>query len=410
MLIPSRTFDRKHLLPADNDALIESGYLASLARNRHTLKMNPNVAPTLEPRQCQVCHTRVGLQRCEKCKLVFYCGREHRASHRASHKRGCDAVRKAVKVLHREEHRLRTGQQGGPSAGSNVFEDYVGRFWEIMGTGPYMKARKVAARVMVAQFNTIDAVETALEHMTDLMRLGRADPQGLRKRVPSLYLRLGRDQECYDFVKWYATKSKDYHWDDMEQPYLDLRDADALESPERLWGGPPCIFPYDFADSIHVLLIKVRILLDLQYMQNATRAFQGFIPPELIDEIRRHALVSGVVAARKDIVLASVERTGDLIQLIRGQIKLLFNSTASHTTSFWPMFVGPQRYRRGYWVNEGTDIKFEYHYEAWKETPGSIELIKSLMSAVTWELESSDDLSAGLPEESDEESEESSEE
>lgn len=388
-----RPFDQQRRLLADIEAPIQSEYLDSLPRIRHVPKMNPNLAPTLQPRQCQVCHTRASLQRCEKCKLVFYCCNEHQASHRASHKRGCNAVRKAVKVLDREEHKLRTGQQGGSSAGSNVFEDYVGRFWEIRDdTGPYMKARKIAARVMVAQFNTIDAVETALDHMTDLMRLDRLDIMVLHKRVPSLYIRLGRDQQCYDFLKWYATtaKSEDYEWYNTEHPLLDLRDADALESPEGLWGD---LFSYkhDFGDSIYVLLIKVRILFDLQYMQNAARAFQRFLPPELIDEIRGHALVSGVVSARKDIVRAPVERTGDLIQLIKGQIKLLFHAIAWYSPSFWPLLVGPEQYRRRYWVNDEAHFKFEHHYEAWKETPGSIAFIKSLMSAVVGVLELSEE-------------------
>lgn len=346
--------------------------------------MNPNLAPTLEPRQCQVCHTRAGLKRCKWCKLVFYCGREHQISHRASHKRRCKAVKKAVKVLGYEEHKLRTGQHSGAFAGRNVFEHCpVGRFWDIVDTTlDYMRALYDAADVMVMQFNNIDAVETALGHLTNLLRLGRIAPSRLRQRIASLYLRLGRDQECYNFFKWYATsdKSNDYDW------YL--RDADALEAPEALWGGG---FVNNIGDSMYVLLIKVRILFDLQHMQNATRAFQGFILPELIDEIRVHALVSGVVTARNDIVLASVERMGDLIQQIRGQIKLLFNIIASYSPGFWPIFVGPRSLHREFWILGDPSFKFEYHYEAWNETPGAIELIESLMRAGARSLESSEE-------------------
>lgn len=357
--------------------------------------MNPTLASTLEPRQCQVCHTRTGLKRCKWCKLVFYCGREHQISNRASHKRRCKAVKKAVKVLGHEEHKLRTGQHSGALAGRNVFEDYVGRFVDIWDTTvDYMRALNNAADVMVVQFNNIDAVETALGHLTYLVRLCGIAPSNFRQRIASLYLRLGRDQECYNFFKWYATKANsiDPDWDDMEQPSLDLRDADALECPEGLWGGD-LVDTCDIGDSVYVLLIKVRILFDLQHMQNATRAFQGFILPELIDEIRVQALVSGVVAARNDIVLASVERTWNLIQIIRGQIKLLFNAVERYSPGFWFLFVGPKPHHRQYWIIGDPSFKLEHHYEAWNETPGSIELIKSLIRARVRLLESSKELS-----------------
>jgi hypothetical protein len=52
------------------------------------------------------------------------------------------------------------------------------------------------------QVNTKSAVEAALEHCLDTLHLNHNDNQGMRTIIPALYIRLGRDQECYDFLHW----------------------------------------------------------------------------------------------------------------------------------------------------------------------------------------------------------------
>ncbi|KAL1883298.1 hypothetical protein Daus18300_000356 [Diaporthe australafricana] len=306
--------------------------------------MASNLALALEPRQCQVCHTRAGLQRCGGCKSVYYCGREHQASHRDSHKHGCTHVRKALVELNREEHKLRSGQQGGFFffSGANLFEEQAGHFWDIPETHDYMKARYAVMDEMLGHFKNADAVQAALDHLTDMLRLGRRDDLGFRNIVPALYLRLGRDQECYDFLKWWATtgERRDYDWADMTEPYLDVKGADVFESPR----GPRKL---QLGHAASVMLIKVRILLDLEHMLNATRAFQGAAQQEIIDIIRGEALVSSVVAARRDIVQASQERTEELWRLVYGQVKILFGLIADYSPTFWRELVNPDSGREG---------------------------------------------------------------
>jgi hypothetical protein len=50
--------------------------------------------------------------------------------------------------------------------------------------------------------------------------------------VPSLMLRPGRNQDAYDFVKWWAACDPGrYDWGDMELPYVVTKDVDVLEDP-----------------------------------------------------------------------------------------------------------------------------------------------------------------------------------
>jgi hypothetical protein len=52
------------------------------------------------------------------------------------------------------------------------------------------------------KIHTQQAVETALAHNIDMTRLNGRDNQGLRNIAPSIILRPGKDQECYEFTKW----------------------------------------------------------------------------------------------------------------------------------------------------------------------------------------------------------------
>lgn len=263
------------------------------------------LALTIEPRQCQICQSREGLQRCSGCKAVFYCGREHQASDRHSHKHACTVVRKALAALSQEEQKLRSGgqQQGGLLAHEHPFEELAGHFWAVPGTRDYMRARYAVVDATLGHFRTAEAVHASADHLADMLRLCRSDNPGARWVLPAMYLRLGRDQECYDFMKWWATTGalSDYDWGDMGLPFLDVRGADVLESPGDLWARRWI----GLSHSACVALVKVRVLLDLRHMLNATRAFEGLAPRELINEIRGQELVSSVMASRKDIVLAS---------------------------------------------------------------------------------------------------------
>lgn len=75
-----------------------------------------------------------------------------------------------------------------------------------------MKAR-YAYVLAFLKMNNQAAMEAALEHSLDMLRLCRRDNQGVRSGIPGLYLRLGKDRECYDLIKWYLTHDPDGTYD-----------------------------------------------------------------------------------------------------------------------------------------------------------------------------------------------------
>lgn len=90
---------------------------------------------------------------------------------------------------------------------------------------------------------TVADVQNALEQFNDMLRLCRSDKLrlcrndklGARDIVPHLLLWLGRDQEWYDFLKWWATIDDKDHYNgrddrnDATLPYLDIHGADPFE-------------------------------------------------------------------------------------------------------------------------------------------------------------------------------------
>lgn len=122
-----------------------------------------------------------------------------------------------------------------------------------------MRAR-IALVTKMLEINSRDSVVFSLEHLLDMLRLCRSDNLWARNIIPVLYLRLHRDQDCYDFVKWYATSGqRNYDWGDMSLPFLDLENEDVFEST-NFFGGEYGSTPHKIA----VLLIKLRMLLDLK--------------------------------------------------------------------------------------------------------------------------------------------------
>jgi hypothetical protein len=205
--------------------------------------------------RCQLCSTTSGtLLQCAGCHAVRYCSREHQTSDWNAHKRFCTPIKRAAAKLAREEQRLREWPEDDFMTPTPVFEEGEGHFWGIFETRDYMRAR-IDLQLKLSFVHTRESVESQLAHLRDMLRLCRSDNLGVRDIVPGIYLRLHRDQECYDFMKWYATKGSrgDYDWDDIELPFLNLVGEDVMEEPEVFTGSWP-----DAAHMIAVTLIKVR--------------------------------------------------------------------------------------------------------------------------------------------------------
>lgn len=152
-----------------------------------------------------------------------------------------------------------------------------------------MRARFALAGEHLLPLGTLSSVQEALKHMRDMLRLCRSDNLGLRDIVPGMMLRLDLDQDCYDFVKWWATGTDDnYDWGDMSLPYLGIRGADPFEYPGYILGK------FASLDGIlSILLLKIKILVDIRYIRTVRKVLtRHSLPPEVSALVERDVVRS----------------------------------------------------------------------------------------------------------------------
>jgi hypothetical protein len=145
----------------------------------------------------------------------------------------------------------------------------------------------------------------------DMLRPCRRDTLEVRDQAPVLFLRLGKDQGCYDFIRWWVTyPDGSYGWENMGFPYCNIKYVDVLEDVDTVERFAI------LSHAIALLLIKIRLLLNLKALQNSSLLSEK-VPPELIDTIRGHLLVSITITGNKDI-MESKDQT-PLIQKLESQ-------------------------------------------------------------------------------------------
>ncbi|CAG2009336.1 unnamed protein product [Fusarium graminearum] len=277
---------------------------------------------------CRVGFQSPNLLRCGACQVVKYCGKPH------------------------QKAKLRA-EPGEDTGGENAFDTAVGQFWYFRSTRPYMSVR-FDLMSAILNVRTGEAVQAALDHALDMIRLCRGDNQGVRSYVPALHLHLGTDQQACDFIKLYAVvPDEHYTWNDTSLPFLDLHDQDALEP----------VFEkthyHDVSFTVALTLIKIRLMQDLDSL---------------------HAFV----LRNPDVV--SQEKYLDLINQLRAQILQLYKKVNEDNPHFWPGVLNPNLY--AYDVpsiytpgsREEAVLIFRQSWYSWSETQPAVQYIRGIMT------------------------------
>lgn len=145
---------------------------------------------------------------------------------------------------------------------------------------------------------TLDATQASLDHALDVLHLDHGDNIQVRHLTPALVLRLGRDQDCYDFVKWYQTigQVSDYDWGDTSLPFLHIKNANALEAVDYMrnsWA--------DLSHVVAVTLLKIKLLLDEKPLKNSS-ALGDQLPTEIVGNIQSYVSQSIIISSNKTMM------------------------------------------------------------------------------------------------------------
>lgn len=326
---------------------------------------------------CGTGDTHRSLLVCTGCRAVRYCTKDHQVEHRAQHKSACNKIKKSRKQLQAQEDEVRNSND--VMAPGNAFEEHVGHFWGMLHTRPYMRAR-FALLDLLRKEGTLDGVKESMSHLMDMMRLCRSDNMGVRHMIPAMMLQLDQDQECYDFIKWYATTGQDSHydWGDMDLPFLDVKNADVYEDPSYVagkYGDPHYIAA--------LVLLKLKLLLDninVRLVRKVVAAAAKPLPQEL-----RNSIETAVVRSPLSTQLhkkSSLELVAMELKLVR-HVRILgaklgeANDSVIHGLLRPEPWLGklPNMYSPG--SPEEMQLLLSYGYQAWWQTQGALELLEN---------------------------------
>ncbi|KAL2670445.1 hypothetical protein Neosp_014233 [[Neocosmospora] mangrovei] len=326
------------------------------------------------PNPCKSNVEGTKLFRCSACHVVNYCGVEHQRADRPRHKVQCVPIKQTKTKLEQEEAALRANP-GDVHTPPDAFENAMGRFWTFQGTRPYMRARHEYITALL-NVRTGEAVQAALDHSLDMLQLSRGDNMGVRASIPGLFLRLGRDQDAYDFIKWYAVKATStYEWGNMELPFLDLKGENALEPVDE----KPLHIELSFF--VALTLIKIRLMKDLMGLQAFVKKKPNATIAARMEYLKEEAM-SDVLLSREDIV------GGDLAESVaemRRQAMQLYEKVKTMNPHFWPGVLNPEIYAYsvpGMYTmgsREEAVLVFRQSWYSWSETEAAIQWIRGII-------------------------------
>ncbi|KAK5653443.1 hypothetical protein OQA88_8929 [Cercophora sp. LCS_1] len=315
---------------------------------------------------CAYCGETKKLSACNGCGVTYYCDTTHQGLHWKAcyHKEVCHGIKHARADLEREEAKLPEG----------IFE-----FAECSSiTKPYLKARKNFAEALI-NTDTIDGVKAGLDHFMEMLRLDRKDTSDVRDLVPGLLIRLGREQECYDFIKWWSvTDLKTYDWNNTSLPYQDIKNADVFEGYEDLVKTQLARLPH----LCILALLKFRVALDLDSDTALLRKTRRNLLKskhtmgEIADKIRAQRLPSAQVRAK---VNAAKDQLLALVWLL---------DTINPRAWFGFFELEPKNLPRPlYWSPQGSqeqaDAILYACREAWRETFSAIAFLETVVANFT---------------------------
>lgn len=330
------------------------------------------------------------LSRCQACKVVSYCGRDHQIAHRELHKNDCNAIKNVLRKLDREEHRLRTLPPDFFTP-ANLVEEQAGHFWGIMETRGYMRARYAVVEALL-RIKDQAAMKAAHEHLMDMLRLCRSDNMGLRYMVPAILIRLNLDQDCYDFCEWWSGVYHNAHYDsdDLEAPYLDIKDADVFAPPgtdsAKKYG---CLSQTDHLGQCQTLHVP----------SSGTESYVlvGKVPEDILHLVQKQLLKDAVVRNREGMMQKSNQIS--MLHDVQSQIKRLHATVDEQNHYLWPALLKPGKHLYARPPHTGPGTKYEmqlylqYDHDSWVETPGALDVIWHLSGR--HELSSEEELCSG---------------
>ncbi|KAB8262076.1 hypothetical protein BDV32DRAFT_147725 [Aspergillus pseudonomiae] len=327
------------------------------------------MSPTTLPSGCCLCGKESGLFKCDQCELVPYCSSEHRILHLPWHKNTCMAIKRSCIHLEQTKEALINDGYVLPIATNQVSA------W----APQYIEARLDLIKAM-AEIKHVESVQAQLNHSMDMFESCGPEFAGLWEGIPALMARLHKDQECYDFVKWWHTvRASSGNINALSRLMsCKIKNADPFERLDNFGAG--------FVNSSYMIvltLLKVKFLLDLRRIDQVVFALGATFPREILDLILSFVPWSPVVAANRRALDDEVR--SELIYELEEQANSLFEQLQRRAPVLWRKFVCQKddldaMYSESptpRYMVERVNKYLTLTHTAWIETPGAIDILNS---------------------------------
>jgi hypothetical protein len=295
---------------------------------------------------------------------VKYCGVDHQKQDRPAHKTTCKSISKKLAILAQERHE------------TELFNAHGGGLSAMLGSGSLIEPLLKLAQVYL-QIDTPTAVQSGLKLLLEMVDITKDSRTGTADIVPACFLRLGRDQEAYDYMKWWVTSPPPKGpFGPSSQLYASVtKKADVFEDVEFFKGNCPSL-----SFMVALTLLKLRLLIDLQALQRSTEV-GGNVPREILVEVRSH-LTSSAVSGNKELLEQNDHE--EAITDLKKQVRTMYAAVAAGNTHFWPAVLHPGENKTAnpdswnFGDKAEMQLALRYNYRAWVETPGAIEAVEEL--------------------------------
>jgi len=195
---------------------------------------------------CSICSAEA-VSKCQRCLSIVYCSKECQQrgwTGLNSHRKICSQVKKAKEKVEIETEKLisfknKRNEDNNKTDSSeyesiNLFDTHAGKLWEFKEAHSYCESRlelALALRECGAKNNSLIAIEFAVDHLLSLLGLMGGDQMNaIVKTVPGLLLLLRKENEAYNFIKWFEDIGCETEIDWLKIDFLDLKAEDITET------------------------------------------------------------------------------------------------------------------------------------------------------------------------------------
>lgn len=320
--------------------------------------------------QCAVCKTRQKITVCSGCRVAHYCGAAHQNFGWAKHKPLCKAVRGSVERVSQfqaDVERVIQTSEGGYQAYFKSCPPVADGF---------LQCKSILAMNYI-KMGTLAGVLEGLRHCLEVDKLCMSEiVRDVKMKtsdfIPGLLLRLGWDQECYEYLKEKSNGRLEAIYRCDVQTGIPVRPA----NPENL----------SLAHASMLCVLKLRIIQDLRNLHQADIALGNKLPAEIFSEIRSY-LISDATRTQPDFMELIEKRLPlpDFTKIFSWDVRNLSCYIDALEPDYWGALQYPAEYMK---MQQMYDYELPIAaalgqtFDTWAETHGSFVLFHEVCAAM----------------------------